>query len=58
MAEAFLAEKVAGAEDAEVYQVVVHVGTDAIGATRPADVSAETPLCPRRRIQRTRNAVM
>ena len=43
VAEAFLAEKVAGAEDAEVYQVVVHVGTDAIGATGPADVSAETP---------------
>ena len=31
VAEAFLAEKVAGADDAEMYQVVVHVGTDAIG---------------------------
>jgi 5-methylcytosine-specific restriction endonuclease McrA len=37
VAESFLAGKVAGADDAEVYQVVVHVGTDAIG------VSAETP---------------
>ena len=43
MAEAFLAGKVAGAQDAEVYQVVVHVGTDALGAAGPADVSAETP---------------
>ena len=40
MAESFLAGKVAGADDAEVYQVVVHVGT---GATEPAGVSAETP---------------
>jgi hypothetical protein len=55
VAEAFLAGKVAGADDAEVYQVVVHVGTGAItpagpaGAGRPADpagpagVSGETP---------------
>jgi len=40
MAESFLAGKVAGADDAEVYQVVLHVGTDAIPA---AGVSAETP---------------
>ncbi len=57
VAEAFLAGKVAGADDAEVYQVVVHVGTAAItpgpaGPGRPAGpaepagpaaVSAETP---------------
>jgi hypothetical protein len=45
IAEAFLAEKVA-ADDPEVYQVIVHVGTDAIApASGPADardVSAET----------------
>jgi hypothetical protein len=43
VAEAFLAEKVAEAQDAEMYQVVVHVGTEAIGAAGPADASAETP---------------
>jgi hypothetical protein len=49
VAEAFLAGKVAGADDAEVYQVVVHVGTGAITPAGPADpagaagVSAETP---------------
>jgi hypothetical protein len=57
IAEAFLAEKVAAADDPEVYQVIVHVGTDAINpadpgagmdvppdrpATAPPDVSAET----------------
>ena len=39
IAEAFLAEKIAEAADPEVYQVIVHVGTDAI---TPDDVSAET----------------
>jgi 5-methylcytosine-specific restriction endonuclease McrA len=57
VAESFLAGKVAGADDAEVYQVVVHAGTDAlaqapapaaeasgVSATPPqAGVSAETP---------------
>ena len=43
IAEAFLAGKVAGADDADVYQVIVHVGTDAITPASPADVSAETP---------------
>ncbi len=51
VAEAFLAGKVAGADDAEVYQVVVHVGTGAITPADPGDpadpagpaaVSAET----------------
>jgi hypothetical protein len=48
VAEAFLAHKVAGADDPEVYQVVVHVGTGALdtpapaapGTSAPADTSA------------------
>jgi hypothetical protein len=48
IAEAFLAGKAADAGDPEVYQVIVHVGTDAItpGPAPAADaggVSAETP---------------
>ena len=43
VAESFLAGKVAGADDAEVYQVVVHAGTDVLAGPRPAGVSAETP---------------
>jgi len=46
IAEAFLAEKVASADDPEVYQVIVHVGTDAMPggpAADAGDVSAETP---------------
>jgi hypothetical protein len=47
IAEAFLSEKAAAADDPEVYQVVVHVGTDAITPAVPAaeagDVPAETP---------------
>ena len=39
IAEAFLADKVASADNPDVYQVIVHVGTDAIAS----DVSAETP---------------
>ncbi len=39
IAEAFLAGKVAAAADPEVYQVIVHVGTDAI---TPADLPAGT----------------
>ena len=50
IAEAFLAGKVAAADDPEVYQVIVHVGTDAITPGRPpagaGDVSAETPATP------------
>ena len=37
MAESFLAEKAATAADPEVYQVVVHVGTDAIAPLDPAN---------------------
>jgi hypothetical protein len=47
IAEAFLAGKVAAADDPDLYQVIVHVGTDAITpasqADDPAGVSAETP---------------
>jgi Domain of unknown function (DUF222)/HNH endonuclease len=54
IAEAFLAEKAAAADDPEVYQVIVHVGTDVITSGSPAvgppaeagDVSAETPSAP------------
>ena len=40
MAEAYLGGKVAGADNPDVYQVIVHVGTGA------RDVSAETPETP------------
>jgi hypothetical protein len=47
VAEAFLAGKAAGADDPEVYQLVVHVGTDVLTADARSggqpDVSAETP---------------
>ena len=50
IAEAFLAAKVAAADDPEVYQVVVHVGADALTPGAPAadagDVSAETSGSP------------
>jgi hypothetical protein len=54
VAESFLAGKVAGADDAEVYQVVVHAGTGVLtGPAAPAPapagqagVSAETPAAP------------
>jgi hypothetical protein len=56
VAESFLAGKAAGADDAEVYQVVVHAGTDVLtgppaprGAAAPdPGVSAETPAAPAR----------
>ena len=41
IAEAYLAGKIAAADNPDVYQVIVHVGTDAAQDT--ADVSAETP---------------
>jgi Domain of unknown function (DUF222)/HNH endonuclease len=47
ISEAFLAGKIAVAEDPDVYQVIVHLGTDAVlpptPDEAPADVSAETP---------------
>jgi HNH endonuclease len=56
VAEAFLAGKVAAADDPEVYQVIVHAGVGALTSGDPAgdtvspqagDVSAETPPPPR-----------
>src|SRR4029453_10853940 len=50
IAESFLAGKVAGADDAEVYQVVVHAGTDMLAeppaAAANPGVSAGTPRAP------------
>src|SRR6185437_7423891 len=51
IAESFLAAKIAGADDPEVYQVVVHADAGmltgpAIPAADPAGVSAETPPAP------------
>jgi 5-methylcytosine-specific restriction endonuclease McrA len=37
IAEAFLASKAAAADNPDVYQVIVHVGTDAVPAGDPAD---------------------
>ena len=53
VAESFLAGKVAGADDAEIYQVVVHAGTGLLAGpaapgAAPAGVSAETPPAPAR----------
>jgi hypothetical protein len=55
IAEAFLADKVARADDPDVYQVIVHVGSDTMtttgpvpATTSPAGVSAETPEPPAR----------
>ena len=46
VAESFLAGKVAGADDAEVYQVVVHAGTDVLAG--PA-APGTAPAFPRKR---------
>jgi hypothetical protein len=43
MAETFLAGKVADADDPDVYQVIVHVGTDAITPADPARDPAGGP---------------
>jgi hypothetical protein len=48
IAESFLAGKVAGADDAEIYQVVVHAGTDVLAGPADAGVSAGTPATPGR----------
>ena len=56
IAEAFLAGKIAAADNAEVYQVILHVGADALaqgdpavdtGSQQAAGVSAETPAASR-----------
>ncbi|MGD0605380.1 MAG: DUF222 domain-containing protein [Streptosporangiaceae bacterium] len=46
IAEAFLAGQVATASDPEIYQVIVHVGTDALPPADPVGVPAETPQAP------------
>ena len=46
VAESFLAGKVAGADDAEIYQVVVHAGADALAGRRPRTAD---PAFPRKR---------
>ena len=46
VAESFLAGKVAGADDAEVYQVVVHAGTDVLAGPPPRE---PPPAFPRKR---------
>ena len=44
IAEAFLAGKIAAADNAEVYQVIVHVGTDALAQNDPAvDTGSQQP---------------
>ena len=43
IAEAFLASKIAAADNPDVYQVVVHVGTSPLAVGEPVGVSAETP---------------
>jgi hypothetical protein len=48
IAKAFLAGQVAAADNPDVYQVIVHVGTGAAGVpAQTAGVSAETPPGPR-----------
>ena len=56
IAEAFLAGKIAAADNAEVYQVILHAGADALaqgdpavdtGSQQAAGVSAETPAASR-----------
>ena len=47
VAESFLAGKVAGADDAEVYQIVVHAGTGMLAG--PAAPAARSPAFPRKR---------
>jgi hypothetical protein len=47
MAESYLAEKVAGADNPDVYQVIVHVGTDTTGSTEaPAADGVRAPDHP------------
>jgi len=43
MAEGYLAGKIAAAANPDIYQVIVHVGTEALAGSGSADVSAETP---------------
>ena len=49
VAESFLAGKVAGADDAEVYQVVVHAGADVLAGPPAPAPAGERPAFPRTR---------
>ena len=50
VAESFLAGKVAGADDAEIYQVVVHAGTDVLTEPAARAAAAAAPAAfPRKR---------
>ena len=49
VAESFLAGKVAGADDAEIYQVVVHAGTDVLTEPAARAAAAAAPAFPRKR---------
>ena len=51
IAEAFLAGKIAEAGDPEVYQVIVHVGTEAITPAAPPPRPGARPAFPRKRPQ-------
>jgi 5-methylcytosine-specific restriction endonuclease McrA len=46
VASTFLADKIEHASNADIYHVVLHVGTDALSGSEPAGVSAETPGHP------------
>jgi hypothetical protein len=56
VAESFLAGKVAGADDPEVYQVVVHAGTDVLTDTPAPSADPSGPTATRTATQRTRVA--
>jgi hypothetical protein len=43
VASAYLGDKIDAAANPDIYQVIVHVGSDALTAATGADVSAETP---------------
>jgi hypothetical protein len=47
VASGYLSGKVAAASNADIYQVIVHVGTDVLDAATGGDVSAETPVATR-----------
>ena len=46
ISEAFLAEKVAAADDPDVYQVIVHVGTDVVVSSAPSTTTPPPPPDP------------
>ncbi|MBO0825858.1 MAG: DUF222 domain-containing protein [Actinobacteria bacterium] len=44
VASAYLGDKIAATADPDIYQVIVHVGTEALAGTPQDNVSAETPV--------------